>query len=74
MRQARTAEGSAVDVFTVSPSRAPHSLKLPGETAAWSETAIYARVNGYVTKWFVDIGDDVTAGQTSWLCWARISR
>jgi RND family efflux transporter MFP subunit len=58
------AEAPAVDVFTVSPSLAPQSLKLPGETAAWSETAIYARVNGYVTKWFVDIGDDVTAGQT----------
>jgi RND family efflux transporter MFP subunit len=58
------AEVPAVDVFTVSPSLAPQSLKLPGETAAWSETAIYARVNGYVTKWFVDIGDDVTAGQT----------
>lgn len=58
------AEAPAVDVFTVSRSLAPQSLKLPGETAAWSETAIYARVNGYVTKWFVDIGDDVTAGQT----------
>ncbi|WP_454632862.1 efflux RND transporter periplasmic adaptor subunit [Bradyrhizobium cenepequi] len=58
------AEAPAVDVFTVGPSLAPRSLKLPGETAAWSETAIYARVNGYVTKWFVDIGDDVTVGQT----------
>jgi RND family efflux transporter MFP subunit len=37
---------------------------LPGETAAWNETAIYARVNGYVAKWFADIGDNVTAGQT----------
>ncbi len=33
------------------------SLTLPGETAAWDETTIYARVNGYVAKWFVDIGD-----------------
>jgi RND family efflux transporter MFP subunit len=58
------AEAPAVDVFTVGPSLATLSLKLPGETAAWSETAIYARVNGYVAKWFVDIGDNVTAGQT----------
>jgi RND family efflux transporter MFP subunit len=58
------AEAPAVDVFTVGPSLATQSLKLPGETAAWSETAIYARVNGYVAKWFVDIGDNVTAGQT----------
>jgi RND family efflux transporter MFP subunit len=58
------AEAPAVDVFTVRRSLAPQSLKLPGETAAWNETAIYARVNGYVAKWFVDIGDKVTAGQT----------
>jgi RND family efflux transporter MFP subunit len=58
------AEAPAVDVFTVSPSTAKQSLRLPGETAAWNETAIYARVNGYVVKWFVDIGDSVTTGQT----------
>jgi RND family efflux transporter MFP subunit len=58
------AEAPAVDVFTVGRSLGSQSLKLPGETAAWNETAIYARVNGYVTKWFVDIGDNVTAGQT----------
>jgi RND family efflux transporter MFP subunit len=58
------AEAPAVDVFTVGRSLGTQSLKLPGETAAWNETAIYARVNGYVTKWFVDIGDNVTAGQT----------
>ena len=58
------AEAPAVDVFTVGRSLGTQSLKLPGETAAWNETAIYARVNGYVTKWFVDIGDNVAAGQT----------
>jgi RND family efflux transporter MFP subunit len=58
------AEAPAVDVFTVGRSLGKQPLKLPGETAAWNETAIYARVNGYVTKWFVDIGDNVTAGQT----------
>jgi RND family efflux transporter MFP subunit len=36
---------------------------LPGETAAWYETTIYARVNGYVAKWLVDIGDHVRKGQ-----------
>ena len=35
----------------------------PGETAAWYETTIYARVNGYVAKWLVDIGDHVKKGQ-----------
>jgi RND family efflux transporter MFP subunit len=59
-----TTEAPAVNVFTVTPSPGTQSLKLPGETAAWNETAIYARVNGYVAKWFADIGDNVTAGQT----------
>lgn len=53
-----------VDVVNVTPSPAIQTLDLPGETAAWDETTIYARVNGYVAKWFVDIGDHVTAGQT----------
>jgi RND family efflux transporter MFP subunit len=59
-----TMEAPAVNVFTVTPSSGTQSLRLPGETAAWNETAIYARVNGYVAKWFADIGDNVTAGQT----------
>jgi RND family efflux transporter MFP subunit len=58
------AEKPRVDVATVSPSPPTQALALPGETAAWDETTIYARVNGYVAKWFVDIGDHVTTGQT----------
>jgi RND family efflux transporter MFP subunit len=52
-----------VDVVTVGPPPATRSLTLPGETAAWYTTTIYARVNGYVGKWFVDIGDHVKNGQ-----------
>ena len=58
------AEKPRVDVVTVSPSPPTQALALPGETAAWDETTIYARVNGYVAKWFVDIGDHVAMGQT----------
>jgi RND family efflux transporter MFP subunit len=57
-------EAPAVDAVTVGRSTAAQNLTLPGETAAWDETTIYARVNGYVAKWSVDIGDHVTAGQT----------
>jgi multidrug efflux pump subunit AcrA (membrane-fusion protein) len=57
-------EAPVVNVFTVTPSPGTQSLKMPGETAAWNETAIYARVNGYVAKWYADIGDNVIAGQT----------
>jgi RND family efflux transporter MFP subunit len=58
------AEAPTVDAVTVGLSSASQSLALPGETAAWDEATIYARVNGYVAKWFVDIGDVVKAGRT----------
>ena len=50
-------------VVTVGPPPATRSLTLPGETAAWYTGTIFARVNGYVEQWFVDIGDDVKKGQ-----------
>ncbi len=52
-----------VDVVTAKPVNVGQDLVLPGETSAWYETTIYARVNGYVAKWMVDIGDHVTKGQ-----------
>jgi membrane fusion protein, multidrug efflux system len=52
-----------VDVVLARPATAGQDLVLPGETAAWFETTIYARVNGYVAKWLVDIGDKVRKGQ-----------
>jgi len=36
---------------------------LPGSTQAIQEAAIYARTNGYVRKWYTDIGAKVEAGQ-----------
>jgi RND family efflux transporter MFP subunit len=53
-----------VDVVSAKSSPLTHHLVLPGETAAWYDSKIYARVSGYVEKWFVDIGDHVSNGQT----------
>jgi RND family efflux transporter MFP subunit len=53
-----------VNVITVGNAAGTRPLSLPGATAAWNETTIYARVNGYVAKWHVDIGDHVQRGQT----------
>jgi RND family efflux transporter MFP subunit len=53
----------AVDVVVVHGGAAAGSLSLPGETAAWNQSIIYARVSGYVAKWYVDIGDHVKSGQ-----------
>src|SRR5581483_11620269 len=52
-----------VDVIEASPVGAVQRLSLPGQTAAWHASTIYARVSGYVGKWFVDIGDHVHRGQ-----------
>ena len=49
-----------VDAVAVRPAASGPNLTLPGETHAWYESTIYARVTGYVAKWNVDIGDHVS--------------
>ncbi len=39
-----------------------HTLKLPGSIQPLEEAVIYARANGYVRRWLVDIGARVKAG------------
>ncbi|WZO96619.1 efflux RND transporter periplasmic adaptor subunit [Isosphaeraceae bacterium EP7] len=36
---------------------------LPGDVTAFSETSLFARTNGYLRRYLVDIGDNVKAGQ-----------
>ncbi|HYM41588.1 MAG TPA: efflux RND transporter periplasmic adaptor subunit [Steroidobacteraceae bacterium] len=60
--EAAAAAPPLVDVVSAAPVGAVQRLTLPGETAAWHASTIYARVSGYVGKWFVDIGDHVKAG------------
>lgn len=38
-------------------------LILPGNVTAWHDATIYARTNGYIKKWYVDIGTKVKEGQ-----------
>jgi RND family efflux transporter MFP subunit len=52
-----------VDVIEAKPVGSTQHMELPGYTAAWHASTIYARVNGYVGRWFVDIGDHVKSGQ-----------
>jgi RND family efflux transporter MFP subunit len=56
---------AAAQVIVTSPHRAPAEIdvSLPGNVQAYQFTNIYARANGYVKRRFVDIGDDVRAGQ-----------
>ena len=38
-------------------------IVLPGNTQAFTDTPIYARTNGYLRRWYFDIGARVKAGQ-----------
>jgi RND family efflux transporter MFP subunit len=40
-----------------------YPLTLPGQTAGWYQSTIFARVDGYVESWSSDIGDRVKQGQ-----------
>jgi len=52
-----------VDVATVQPTAKSYPLELPGQTAGWYQSTIFARVDGYVGSWTADIGDRVKQGQ-----------
>jgi len=52
-----------VEVLSAKRDTKPHDLLLPGNITAMLETTIYARANGYVARWLVDIGDHVKIGQ-----------
>jgi membrane fusion protein (multidrug efflux system) len=69
-RQRQTAAADSKElaiptVAVVSPTvTTPHSgLNLPAEVKPWQEASIYARVNGYLKDWLVDIGAHVNKDQ-----------
>jgi RND family efflux transporter MFP subunit len=53
----------SVDVVTVNYAPPSETVGYPGETRGWYQSTIYARINGYVGQWLVDIGDRVQKGQ-----------
>ncbi len=57
-------QAAAVVVSVTSPERAPTSvqLDLPGQTQAYTQAPIYAQTNGYLRKWYFDIGAKVKNG------------
>ena len=63
--KADTAELAIPTVNIVIPQRGQKlsGMLLPAEARPFIEAPIYARASGYVTRWYVDIGQKVTAGQ-----------
>ena len=60
-----TAELNVVNVAVMHPkvSDAAQELILPGNMQAYLDTPIYARTNGYLKRWYFDIGARVRKGQ-----------
>ncbi len=60
-----TAEMAVPSVVVVRPKRsAPaQEVVLPANVQAFTDAPIYARTNGYLKKWYVDIGTHVKEGQ-----------
>lgn len=53
----------SVEVIEAKRNSKPHNLILPGNITAIMQTTIFARADGFVGKWYVDIGDNVKTGQ-----------
>jgi RND family efflux transporter MFP subunit len=60
----RTNELAAPTVIAVTPRQgAPvDSFVLPGNVTAYTDSPIYARTSGYLTRWYFDIGSRVKTG------------
>ena len=63
--QADTTDLATRRVSIIHPKRAAASqeILLPASIQAFTEAPIYARTNGYLKKWYVDMGARVKAGQ-----------
>lgn len=64
--QAVKEQGAPPTVNVIRAKNAPANtdLALPGSVVALNQTTIFARTDGYLQRWLVDIGDRVFAGQT----------
>jgi RND family efflux transporter MFP subunit len=54
---------ATVSVAHPNAGAAAQQIVLPGTTEPFNDTPIYARTNGYLKRWYVDIGTHVQAGQ-----------
>jgi RND family efflux transporter MFP subunit len=59
----KSLEAQPVTVIHPQRSKPSSELALPGMIQAFSQSPVFARVNGYVRTWYVDIGARVTKGQ-----------
>ena len=60
-----TEDAAVLSVNVIQPTAGSQSgdLALPGNVVAFTDTPIYSRTNGYLKKWYFDIGSHVRKGQ-----------
>lgn len=62
-KKTREAAIPTVSVVHPAPGSAADNLVLPGNVEGYIEAPIFSRTNGYLKKWFFDIGSHVRKGQ-----------
>ena len=62
-KQAPAAAANLVTFIPVQRGKSETELTLPASLVGLQEATLYARTNGYLKRWLVDLGDKVEAGQ-----------
>lgn len=57
------AAAPVTDVFSLKKGKLESNLKIPGELIAYQQVDIYAKVNSFVKKLYVDVGSEVKEGE-----------
>jgi len=57
------ADPPATEVFSLHKGKLSSDIRLPGELIAFQQVDLYAKVNSFISKMYVDIGSEVKQGQ-----------
>jgi len=57
------ADPPAVEIFAAKKEKLASLMRIPGELIAYQEVDLYAKVNSFVKKLYVDVGSEVSTGQ-----------
>jgi RND family efflux transporter MFP subunit len=63
VHKTRDAAVESVSVVTPDTGGQAQEIKLPADTEGYIDTPIYARTNGYLERWYADIGASVHEGE-----------
>ena len=61
--ETQTSETPVTEAFSLRKGRLTSSLQIPGELTAYQQVDLYAKVNSFVKKLYVDVGSEVKEGE-----------